>query len=677
MLNLSTLNPQQRHAVEHIRGPMLILAGAGTGKTRVITHRIAHMVELGIAPHQILAVTFTNKAAREMRERVRKLIPRRRAAAGATQSANPTIGTFHSFCVKILRQHIEHLGYKRNFVIYDESEQLAAVRKLMSNITAKGEKTDPRAILTMLSRVRLQESADALFADPSAAALARHIQAKYESTLRASNAVDFDDLLLLTLRLFHEHPQVLTQSQEQFQYVMVDEYQDTSAAQCRLVHSLTRHHRNLCVVGDDDQSIYGWRGAEIKNLLNLEQFYPGLKIIKLEQNYRSTNTILSAANALIRNNAERRPKNLWSENGQGDLILIQTFPNEEEEARTIVETIDYARKMNQVPWSSQAILFRTNGQSRPLETALRQAGVRYHLIGGQSFFDRREIKDLIAYLKVLINPHDDISLLRIANVPARGLSTTTMERLLSISQERDSSVYAAMRHTDVQDSLLSRTREAVREFLAWIDQTRAPLDGDGSLSLAIWANGFLSDIEYWTELRRSEKNPEAAESRVQNLKDLIAVLDKRQTQGQTPIECLEGFLEELVLDPDRGNDPPDGDAVTLITIHSCKGLEFPNVHIVGIEDGLIPHTRSKTEGTTDEERRLFYVAITRAMRKLSLSHCLGRKKYGEVIPCHPSPFLKELPTELLENAAELAKKPVNVDSGRNLFAGLRAMLDES
>ena len=336
MLNLSTLNPQQRHAVEHIRGPMLILAGAGTGKTRVITHRIAHMVELGIAPHQILAVTFTNKAAREMRERVRKLIPRRRAAAGATQSANPTIGTFHSFCVKILRQHIEHLGYKRNFVIYDESEQLAAVRKLMSNITAKGEKTDPRAILTMLSRVRLQESADAIFADPSAAALASHIQAKYESTLRASNAVDFDDLLLLTLRLFHEHPQVLTQSQEQFQYVMVDEYQDTSAAQFRLVHSLTRHHRNLCVVGDDDQSIYGWRGAEIKNLLNLEQFYPGLKIIKLEQNYRSTNTILSAANALIRNNAERRPKNLWSENGQGDLILIQTFPNEEEEAHAII-----------------------------------------------------------------------------------------------------------------------------------------------------------------------------------------------------------------------------------------------------------------------------------------------------------------------------------------------------
>ncbi|MDA1277199.1 MAG: UvrD-helicase domain-containing protein [Verrucomicrobia bacterium] len=676
MSDLSSLNPQQRQAVQSILGPLLILAGAGTGKTRVITHRIVHMIQRSVDPRQILAVTFTNKAAREMQERVRKLFPRRRVPAGENPAAHPTICTFHSFCVRVLRQHIERLGYKRNFVIYDESEQLATVRKILSRISAKGEKIDPKLILSQLSRQRLREGPENAVEDPSSSAMAAHIRRQYESALHASNAVDFDDLLLLTLRLFNEHPESLKSCEQQFRYVMVDEYQDTSAAQFRLIHMLTRNHQNLCVVGDDDQSIYGWRGAEIKNLLNLERYFPGLRIIKLEQNYRSTNTILSAANAVIRHNAQRRPKQLWSENGHGEKISIQAFANEEEEARTVVEQIDYARKIDRIPWSAQAILFRTNGQSRPLETALRQAGVRYHLIGGQSFFDRREIKDFIAYLKVLINPHDDISLLRIANVPARGLSTATMERLLAASQEREASVYAAMRHTDVQDRFLKRTRDSICEFLSWIEQTRAPLTQTDPMPLPQWASAFLTEIEYWTELRRSEKNPETAESRVQNLKDLIAVMGERQTPGLKPIECLETFLEELLLDPDRGEDQPEGEAVTLITIHSCKGLEFPNVHIVGIEDGLLPHSRSKTEGTIDEERRLFYVAMTRAMKSLSISYCLGRKRYGEIIPGHPSPFLKELPSELLEYAEEKGKQPIDVESGKNRFASLRAALNE-
>lgn len=674
MSNLGTLNPQQRQAVQNIQGPMLILAGAGTGKTRVITQRIVYMIGRGIDPQQVLGVTFTNKAAREMQERVRKLLPRQRAKPSEKKAPRPTVCTFHSFCVRILRQHIEKLDYKRNFVIYDASEQLATVRKILSRISAKGEKTDPKEILAMLSRQRLHENPDQLIADSSASAMAAHIRKQYESALHASNAVDFDDLLILALRLFEEHPDTLNICEQQYRYVMVDEYQDTSAAQFRLVHLLTRNHKNLCVVGDDDQSIYGWRGAEIKNLLNLEQFFPNLKVVKLEQNYRSTTTILSAANALIRNNPERRSKQLWSDNGQGDRIVLHTFENDEEEARSVVEQIDYARKIRQIPWSAQAILFRTNGQSRPLETALRQAGVRYHLIGGQSFFDRREVKDLLAYLKIMINPNDDISLLRIANVPPRGLSSRTMERLLAASQEHGSSVYTAMKSADVQKTFMNRSREAIVEFIEWIDVTRAPLNQTPAVSLSTWANQFLTNIDYWTELRRSEKNEETAESRVQNLKDLLDVLKEQQVPGASATETLETFLEELILDPDRNEKQSDADAVTLITIHSCKGLEFPHVYIVGIEEGLLPHARSKVEGTIDEERRLFYVAITRAMKSLSISYCLGRKKYGELTPAHPSQFLKELPPDLIESGDEKGKQKVEVDSGKSRFDQMRATL---
>ena len=401
MLNLSSLNSQQRLAVETIHGPLLILAGAGTGKTRVITHRIARLIEQGITPGQILGVTFTNKAAREMQERVTSLIPRStrnsrgvesRNAQDGTRLDRSTVCTFHSLCVRILRQHIHRLGYKKNFVIYDESEQLSAIKKILSRISMKGEKTDPAAVLSLLSRYKNGDTQAAAFSDPNEAALAEHVRSRYESALRACNAVDFDDLILLTLKLFAEHPDVLEACRERFQYVMVDEYQDTNAAQFQLVHQLTREHRNLCVVGDDDQSIYGWRGAEVANLLDLEKHFPEVKVIKLEQNYRSTVTILSAANAVIKNNARRRGKQLWSQKGQGNKITLHAFTDDEEEARTVVEQIDYARLAHRIPWSAQAILFRTNIQSRPLETALRKAGVRYHLIGGQSFFDRREIR---------------------------------------------------------------------------------------------------------------------------------------------------------------------------------------------------------------------------------------------------------------------------------------------
>jgi superfamily I DNA/RNA helicase len=680
VLNLSSLNPQQREAVETLKGPVLILAGAGTGKTRVITFRIAHLIAKGVAPENVLAVTFTNKAAREMQERIRKLIPapRKKSGDGRTDSEKrPTICTFHSLCVRILRRHIEKLGYKNNFVIYDQSEQLSVVKKILSQISAKGEKTDPGAVLSLLSRFKNGGTNAAAFADESVRALAQHIRTRYESALHACNAVDFDDLILLTLRLFNEHPDALESCRAQYRYVMADEYQDTNAAQFQLIHALAANHRNFCVVGDDDQSIYGWRGAEIGNLLDLEKHFPEVKVVKLEQNYRSTNTILNAANAIIKNNPRRRPKQLWSGKGQGDKIILRSFPNDEDEARSVVEQIEFGRLAHRVPWVDNAILFRTNLQSRPLETALRKAGVRYHLIGGQSFFDRREVKDFIAYLKMFLHPNDDISLLRIANVPARGLSDVTMERLLAASHERKSSVFSAMKSPVVQTTFQTKTRESIESFVEFIERTAAqlqPMAEPQNVSprpLQAWSEKFLDEIGYFAELRRGEKDADAAENRIRNLREMIATLDDFGGAGEAPAARLQTFLEDITLDAERLEEKENaGDAVTLITMHSCKGLEFPRVFIVGLEEGLLPHSRSAAEGTLEEERRLFYVAVTRAMHSLAVSHCGGRKKYGQLMPCHPSRFLRELPPELVEDP-EANKVPATGDTAKKMFDMMR------
>ena len=584
MLNLNSLNPQQRQAVETLKGPLLILAGAGTGKTRVITFRIAHLIAKGVPPANILAVTFTNKAAREMQERVAKLIPRQTAKAGDKLN-RPTICTFHSLCVRILRQHIERLGYKRNFVIYNESEQLGAVKKILAQISVPrggSEKTDPAAVLALLSRFKNGGERAAVFADESVRALAQHIRSRYETALRACNAVDFDDLILLTLRLFKEHSDVLEACRARYRYVMADEYQDTNATQFQLVHALTVKHRNFCVVGDDDQSIYGWRGAEIGNLLDLEKHFPEVKIIKLEQNYRSTNTILDAANAIIKNNVRRRPKQLWSGKGRGDKIVLRAYTNDDDEARNLVEQIEFARRAHGVPWLHHAVLFRTNMQSRPLETAFRSAGVRYHLIGGQSFFDRSEIRDFLAYLKVFINPHDDISLLRIANVPARGLSDVTMERLLGASHERKGSVFAAMKNPVVQADFQTKARGSIEAFVAFIEKTRVQLHHAASSPrpLQSWSEHFLEETGYFKELQRLEKNPENAEARICNLRELTATLDNFGRPADPLADRLQSFLEDITLDSEREEETETGDAVTLITMHSCKGLEFPRVYIV-------------------------------------------------------------------------------------------------
>lgn len=727
--DLASLNPEQREAVITVQGPVLILAGAGTGKTRTLTCRIAHLIERGVPPGQVLAVTFTNKAAREMQERVHAMIPRQRAPRSRNQepedpfTARPTLCTFHSLCVRILRQHIEKLGYKRNFVIYDAGDQLAAMKKILSAISAKGEKTDAGAILSMLSRFKNAGPNSPVFGDESVRALAQHVSLKYESALRAANAVDFDDLILLTLRLFKEHPDALESCRRRWRYVMVDEYQDTNSSQFDLVHFLTSESRNLCVVGDDDQSIYGWRGAEIANILGLEKHYPEVKVIKLEQNYRSTNTILKAANAVIRNNPLRRGKNLWSAKGAGPKIILHAFANDDEEATTVADSIEFDRSGRRIPWGQQAILFRTNIQARPIETALRKARIRYRLIGGQSFFDRREIRDFLAYLKSFVNPDDDVALLRIANTPARGLSDVTMERLLAFSAERHCSVHAVMRHTDVLASFQNRTAESIREFTLFIDRIRQPVLGMQRISLSDWADAWLKETGYLEDLRRQEKDPETADNRARNIAELVASLDggdvrtvrfsekpaplggislaaaaglidpPRQTPTSTtpapivarptptydgsPMDRLNEFLEDLTLDSDREADKDDaGDVVTLITMHAAKGLEFPHVQIVGAEDGLLPHTRSKLEGTLDEERRLFYVAITRAQESLRISHCGARRKYGQLLPCHPSPFLQEIPPECVENAEGGAGDPVESGGGDDFFAAMRAALDD-
>jgi superfamily I DNA/RNA helicase len=684
MLNLGSLNPQQRLAVETIKGPVLILAGAGTGKTRVITSRIAHMISRGIAPEHILAVTFTNKAAREMQERVRKLIPRRRTEPNGDttdKKYQPTVCTFHSLCVRILRQHIEKLGYKRNFVIYDQSEQISAVKKILAQISDRARKVDPAAVLGLLSRFKNGGERATVSEDEDLGAMAHHIKSKYDSALRACNAVDFDDLILLTLRLFKEHSEALDACRAKYRYTMVDEYQDTNASQFELVHAITREHRNLCVVGDDDQSIYGWRGAEISNLLDMEKHFPEVKVIKLEQNYRSTNTILNAANAVIKQNLQRRGKQLWSQKGEGARITLHCFKDDEEEARTIVGEIEFARLQRRGNWGSFAILFRTNIQSRPLETALRREKVRYHLIGGQSFFDRREIRDFLAYLKTFLNPNDDVSLLRIANVPARGLSDVTMERLLAASHERKCSVFAAMKNPAVATTFQSNTRQSIERFVEFVERTRSflhgaegdPMPAAGSINLVIWANRFLDETGYFNELRRVEKTPEAAEARIRNIQELLPYLD--EADGGSGSERLGNFLEEITLDAEREEEDagPD-DAVTLITMHSCKGLEFPNVYIVGLEEGLLPHSRSTDGNTLDEERRLFYVAITRAMQTLTISRISTRKRYGETLLCHPSRFLKELPEELVEYAAEKGKQAVTSDSGKSYFETMRSAL---
>ncbi len=661
-MRLFDLNPQQLEAVRATRGPVLILAGAGTGKTRVITARIDYLLSEGVPANKILAVTFTNKAANEMRNRVGTLPEK-------VKGSKLTICTFHALCVRILRQDIEKLGYKTNFSIYDESDQLGLIRKIVTRLAAASEKLDPQLAKNYISQAKNQRRKIL----PSEQTLESAVFRRYQEELKTFNAVDFDDLLILAVQLLNEFPEVRSKWANRFEFIMVDEFQDTNRLQLDLVRQLAETHQNLCVVGDDDQSIYGWRGAEISNILEFERYFPKPKIVKLEQNYRSTNAILGAANSIIRHNPRRRPKSLWCENGDGQPIRLVQVPDDREEANYVIGEIQKQQLAQECRWAEFGVIFRMNAQSRLIEENLRRLHIPYRVVGGRSFFERREVKDLLAYLSCLANPQDDISLLRIVNTPSRGIGASTIEMAIQESNRTRQSIFETMVSEDFLTLLTQRTREAIRKFTELIDEYETKLV-QPLTNFAQTVEELLLQIDYFQDLRRGCKTPEESLNREENVRELIRALSDFQARST---DGLPGFLAETALDQDRAEKPDQGaDGVTLITYHAAKGLEFAQVFLIGLEEGLLPHNRSKLEGSLDEERRLFYVGITRAKRNLTITHCLNRIRYGSPAPCHPSSFLKDLDSRFTDviNFHEVTNKPAGEGTARLHFAKMRELL---
>lgn len=655
---LDSLNPPQREAVLHGDGPLLILAGAGSGKTRVITCRIAHLIRSrDVDPGNILAVTFTNKAANEMRERLERMIgmPLGRGVG----YGGLWISTFHSACVRILRQHIERLGYKRQFVIFDETDRSSLIKACVADLRIDAERYQPRAIAARISALKNNLTDAEQFAKTSAQfgfdeAVSR-VYSVFEEKLRESGGLDFDDLLMLTVRLFERHQDVLGYYQSLFQHILIDEYQDTNRAQYRLVRLLTTQRKNLCVVGDDDQSIYKFRGADISNILNFEKDYPEAKVIKLEQNYRSTENILGAAGAVVARNLGRKPKELWTRKRGGDKILCYKAADEKDEARficrSIQQEVDQGRSLREL-----AVLYRTNAQSRALEDALRNWGIPYRIFGGLRFYDRKEIKDIIAYLRVLQNPSDIVSLRRIINVPARGIGDTTIEKLETTAAEAGVSLYQAAMDTDRAD-MTNSAKKKLKEFTGMMERMRTDLVTSSITDLVrrvIHESGYGAVLE-------QDKNVESR-IRIENLNELITATEDFQDQNMDA--SLAAFLDQVALITDSEQQvAAEGrrgrtDTVTLMTLHNAKGLEFSVVFMAGMEEGLFPHSRSaESEEELEEERRLCYVGITRAKERLILTHATERRLYGYPQANLVSRFLQEIPAEALEKtggyAAEL------------------------
>jgi DNA helicase-2/ATP-dependent DNA helicase PcrA len=659
---LFDLNDPQREAATSTEGPLLILAGAGTGKTRVITARIAYLIAQNVPPGSILAVTFTNKAANEMRTRLAAMLDPAKAKA-------VHMSTFHALCVRLLRSSIHRLGYKNNFTIYDESDQLGLIKKIITRTAARDEKLDPNLAKNLISKAK-----NAGWRAPAdEETLLSAVFARYQQELKSLNAVDFDDLLLLAVQVLAEHPEARSEWQAKFGYLLVDEFQDTNKLQLELIHLLSDVRKNVCVVGDDDQSIYGWRGAEVSNILEFEAHFPNPKIVRLEQNYRSTDTILRAANSLIRNNPRRRVKNLWSDRGTGEKLRLLQASDDREEATFIAEEIHERCSSGGAKWEEFAVLFRMNAQSRLYEENLRRLQIPYRLIGGKSFFDRREVKDVLAYASILVNPDDDISLLRIINTPARGISATVTDRALEMSVRDRSSLHRALQSREFLESTSRRAAESIQAFLELIDGYETRLHTPLSDFAAIMSD-LVEETGYLAELRRTCKTPEEASDREENVRGMLAAMREYQTRSS---EGLTGYLDEVRLDQNRDEENKNearGTGVTLITLHAAKGLEFPHVYLVGLEEGILPHSRSRSEGTVDEERRLLYVGITRAMQTLALSYCAQRMKFGSFVHGHPSSFLKELDSSLIEpvNLRQKLRAPVTQETAQARFAQLRA-----
>jgi len=655
--DIDKLNPEQREAVEAIHGPVLILAGAGTGKTRTVTCRIAYMIEQDIRPESILAVTFTNKAAAEMRERVADMITTKAARA-------MTICTFHSLCVRLLRQDIDKVGYKKNFSIITASDQSALIKQLIVK-KAGNEKIKPAQIISVISSAKsasipLSEIEDALFAD---------IAVAYQKELRARNALDFDDLLIVAEELLSKHEEVRYKFREYFRYVTVDEFQDTNSQQMRLLQHLVGIPYNICVVGDDDQSIYGWRGADVTNILQFEQFFPDPKVIRLEANYRSNQHILTLANATIKNNPNRREKALRAMRQGGELPRLISMTGDKEEAEFVANEIKERHLDFEIPWESFAVLFRTNTQIRKMEEAMREEEIPYRLVGAQSFYDRREIKDLLAYLEVLVDGTADVPLLRIMNTPPRGIGVNTTMMLVDEARERNKSVWEVMLNESFIAGLTSKTQGAINTFVDFILELQESLDEN--LPIEELFEKLLESSNYLEWIKGTCKTEAEKNQRGEAIDELKQSL----VRVEPGLNALRDYIDKTTLDSDKDDDDLDSKpGVTLITLHASKGLEYPNVYLVGLENGFLPHQRSLDEGTVDEERRLFYVGITRAKDDLCMTYCSTRKKWGEEHHCEPSAFIPELPEDgyVFSDHAELMAAVADEDEMAALFRDMRS-----
>ncbi len=634
---LAALNPQQRLAVEHGRGPALVLAGAGSGKTRVITYRIAYLIHNGAArPESILAVTFTNKAAQEMRERVHALL-------GPSRTAEPLITTFHSFCVRVLRREIARLGYKRDFSIYDTDDQRRLMKQILKDEHLSEKEFAPREVLSRISYAKnhnVPVKTYALRFPSEIAEDVQHLFEVYDGRLRKSNALDFDDLLLKTVDLLERFPEVCDHYSDWYRYLLVDEYQDPHRTQYDLLHLMTAKHKNVFVVGDEDQSIYKFRGANIQNILNFERDFPGAKTIKLEQNYRSTQTILDVAGAVVAHNTERKGKVLWTKNERGDVATCHRSPSARSEAEWVASQIQDILQEN--PEDHVAILYRTNALSRNFEDVLIQRGISYVVVGSVGFFNRMEVKDMLAYLRVVCNPEDDVALLRIISTPPRGIGGTTIDQLTTAAVERGVPISQVLRELAQDPQKAGRAHRALARFQelldAWMAKAEKTSPGD-LLEEIVEQTGYLKMLE-------DRETAQEAASRIDNVEELVRAARESEDRGETVFE----FLDRASLSSELDKFDPDA-RVALLTVHSAKGLEFDVVFLAGLEEGLFPHSQSRdAKEDLEEERRLCYVGMTRARRKLYLTWAPFRRSFGPDAgtPSLPSRFLKEVPEELAE-----------------------------
>ena len=649
-----TLNAEQREAVFHTEGPLLILAGAGSGKTRVLTHRIAYLIEeKGINPWNILAITFTNKAAGEMRERVDDIV--------GFGSESIWVSTFHSTCVRILRRHIDRLGHDNNFTIYDSDDQKTLMKDVCKLLQIDTKTYRERTILSAISSakdemVTPEEYELNAYGDFSKKKIAEAYK-EYERQLKANNALDFDDLLVKTVQLFQTQPEILEYYQDRFRYIMVDEYQDTNTVQFKLISLLAAKYKNLCVVGDDDQSIYKFRGANIQNILSFEKEFEHTKVIKLEQNYRSTSTILDAANAVIKNNVGRKAKSLWTENGEGEKIQFRQFDTAYDEAEYIVGDIRERVDNGKAAYCDHAVLYRTNAQSRLFEEKMITANIPYKIVGGVNFYARKEIKDLLAYLKTIDNGKDDLAVRRIINVPKRGIGLTTVNRITEAAQQRGISFYEALCSADLVPGL-GRSISKLESFAAMIEYFRKEAE---HLSITELMEEILTETGYVEELKA--EGEEEAEARLQNIDEFLNKIAAYEESCEEELPTLSGFLEEVALVADIDSLDEESDYVVLMTLHSAKGLEFPYVYLAGMEDGIFPSYMTITADDPteiEEERRLCYVGITRAKKELTMTCARRRMIRGETQYNKMSRFLKEVPPQLLSTGKIVEKEELEL-----------------